>query len=147
MNAWNWLWALFPAVLSTITHCAHWLQIAWECLYLGLSNTDFQRFRYAFVDRLSLQKTSFQDYERIVPNKTFLRKIIIAHECVGYSVVYLGEGSGKEQIPPPSHQWVFLLFVWHHNSCNAGSHITSEYHVIVKLTFLKYISSWMYLTS
>ena len=55
------------------------------------------------------KKTSFQDYERIVPNKTFLRKIIIAHECVGYSVVYLGEGSGKEQIPPPSHQWVFCF--------------------------------------
>ena len=43
------------------------------------------------------------------PTKIFSEKIIIAHECIGYSVVYLGEGSGKEQIPPPSHQWVFCF--------------------------------------
>ena len=30
------------------------------------------------------------------PTKIFSEKIIIAHECIGYSVVYLGEGSGKE---------------------------------------------------
>ena len=79
-------------------------------MYLGLSNPDFQRFGYTFVDRLSLKKPPSRTMKESYPTKIF-SEIIIAHECVGYSVVYLGEGSGKEQIPPPSHQWVFLLFV------------------------------------
>ena len=147
MNAWNWLWALFPAVLSTITHCSHWLQIAWECLYLGLSNTDFQRFRYAFVDRLSLQKNLLPGLWKNCTQQNFSQKNYYSTwVCWIFSGVSGGrvwEGANSTPITPMG----FLLFVWHHNSCNAGSHITSEYHVIVKLTFLKYISSWMYLTS
>ena len=125
MNAWNWLWALLPAVLSTITHCSHWLQIAWEWLYLDLSNTDFQRFRSAFVDRLSLQKTSFQDYERIIPNKTFLRKIIIAHECV----------------------WLPKTFVWRENSVFSESNfLTPSLHQKFLVPYLVPQNKYLFLT-